>query len=149
MAVCKKCGNKLGNTNICSSCGAKQSNRKMLLGISIIIIVIFVGVIIGISIKNTKQTIQNVEISNKKEQLENMASGKYPYNLGGLIGEILSATPIQSKWHDSTCYCSQFVWRSWCAANIGFDFSGANPWILPVDFQLTSQTKKIASYKNK
>lgn len=70
MAVCKKCGNKLGNTNICSSCGAKQSNRKMLLGISIIIIVIFVGVIIGISIKNTKQTIQNVEISNKKEQLE-------------------------------------------------------------------------------
>lgn len=80
---------------------------------------------------------------------ENMASGKYPYNLGGLIGEILSATPIQSKWHDSTCYCSQFVWRSWCAANIGFDFSGANPWILPVDFQLTSQTKKIASYKNK
>ncbi len=80
---------------------------------------------------------------------ENMASGKYPYNLGGLIGEILSATPIQSKWHDSTCYCSQFVWRSWCAANIGFDFSGANPWVLPVDFQLTSQTKKIASYKNK
>lgn len=80
---------------------------------------------------------------------ENMASGKYPYNLGGLIGEILSATPIQSKWHDYTCYCSQFVWRSWCAANIGFDFSGANPWILPVDFQLTSQTKKVGSYKNK
>lgn len=73
----------------------------------------------------------------------------YPYNVVNTIVQVASGNPIQSKWHDSTCYCSQFVWRSWCAANIGFDFSGANPWILPVDFQLTSQTKKIASYKNK
>lgn len=73
----------------------------------------------------------------------------YPYNVVNTIVQVASGNPIQSKWQDSTCYCSQFVWRSWCAANIGFDFSGANPWILPVDFQLTSQTKKIASYKNK
>lgn len=79
----------------------------------------------------------------------NKASGLYPYNVVNTIVQVASGNPIQSKWHDSTCYCSQFVWRSWCAANIGFDFSGTNPWILPVDFQLTSQTKKIASYKNK
>lgn len=79
----------------------------------------------------------------------NKASGLYPYNVVSTIVGVASGNPIPPKWLDSTCYCSQFVWRSWCAANIGFDFSGANPWILPVDFQLTSQTKKIASYKNK
>ena len=79
----------------------------------------------------------------------NKTRGLYPYNVVNTIVQVASGNPVQSKWNDSTCYCSQFVWRSWCAANIGFDFSGANPWILPVDFQLTSQTKKIASYKNK
>ena len=79
----------------------------------------------------------------------NKTRGLYPYNVVNTIVQVASGNPVQSKWNDSTCYCSQFVWRSWCAANIGFDFSGANPWVLPVDFQLTSQTKKIASYKNK
>lgn len=75
--------------------------------------------------------------------------GKYPYNMGNSIVTTLAGIPAGSKWWDSTCYCSQLVWRSWCEANMSYDFSGAAPVIAPIDFTVTTYTKKITDYSNK
>lgn len=80
---------------------------------------------------------------------ENIAYGNHPYNIGTDIAVTISGLPLGSKWWDSTCYCSQLVWRSWCSANLAYDFSGTSQIILPISFALTTNTRQITTYSNK
>ncbi|MCR4579740.1 MAG: hypothetical protein K5681_05265 [Treponema sp.] len=79
---------------------------------------------------------------------ENEKNHNHPYNLLTSVVEGVSGIPLQSKWWDNTCYCSQLVWRSWCNAEMTYDFSGLTPLVLPTDIAAATNTKKIASYNN-
>ena len=79
---------------------------------------------------------------------ENESNGNHPYNIGWSIASQVAAIPTFSKWWPSTCYCSQFVWRSWVSANIMYDYLAPLDLILPMNLALSPGVRHVVGYSN-